>query len=122
VERIAPLAVDPRDFVEEWLQAPWNEAAAWSERELRKWHQPPGVCTGIFHYPVAHCAGQPDVWQIAWERKDKTGTDFLVRWRPPYRFSMVDVRGTPWPACKEEDRLEAPYPAGTLFPFQKWRR
>jgi hypothetical protein len=38
---------------------------------------------------------------------------FLVRWRPPYHFTMVEVSGHPKPACTEEDR-EADEPR-TLF-------
>ncbi len=30
VERIAPIAVDGRGFVDAWLQAPWSEAKQWS--------------------------------------------------------------------------------------------
>ncbi len=30
VERVAPIAVDGRGFVDAWLQAPWSEAQRWS--------------------------------------------------------------------------------------------
>jgi hypothetical protein len=36
VERIDPLALRPRDFVDEWLTHEWREAALWSESENRR--------------------------------------------------------------------------------------
>lgn len=30
IQRIQPIAMNGRDFVDEWLQAPWNESAQWS--------------------------------------------------------------------------------------------
>jgi len=40
--RVDPVALQPRDFVDEWLTRPWEEMAAWSSanarEELKKWH------------------------------------------------------------------------------------
>lgn len=33
--RIAPFALSPRDFVEEWLRAPWSEASNWTRAGSR---------------------------------------------------------------------------------------
>ena len=33
--RIAPFALTPRDFVEEWLRAPWSVASAWTQTAAR---------------------------------------------------------------------------------------
>jgi len=33
--RIAPIALTPRDFVEEWLAAPWSAASAWTAPATR---------------------------------------------------------------------------------------
>ena len=42
VRRVDPLALSPRDFVDEWLTRDWREAAFWSESEHRstmsQWH------------------------------------------------------------------------------------
>jgi hypothetical protein len=35
--------------------------------------------------------------------KDGKGTYFLVRWRPPYRFTMVDIGDRAYPGCTTED-------------------
>ncbi len=33
--RVAPIALGPKDFVEEWLLAPWSAASAWTETRAR---------------------------------------------------------------------------------------
>ena len=33
LERIQPIALNGRDFVDEWLQSPWSDAARWSAAE-----------------------------------------------------------------------------------------
>jgi len=33
--RVAPIALTPTDFVEEWLRAPWAAASAWTEPSVR---------------------------------------------------------------------------------------
>jgi len=75
-----------------------------------------------------HCPPTPDLWQVGVDFSDPPtpigakpkGTYFLVRWRPPYKFTMVDVSDHPSPACTEEDRA-ADDEYRTLFPVQEWR-
>lgn len=42
-ERVAPVALEPEDFADEWAQLKWDEAERWSEAsrlpELKKWHE-----------------------------------------------------------------------------------
>ena len=42
IRRIAPLAIYPEDFLDEWAQLPWDDARQWatglSEGSLKKWH------------------------------------------------------------------------------------
>ena len=44
---------------------------------------------------------------------------FLVRWRPPYHFTMMDISDKPWPRCTQEDREADEW--RTLFNTQEWR-
>jgi hypothetical protein len=44
---------------------------------------------------------------------------FLVRWRPPYYFEMLDIRDKPWAECAESD--ERADEARTLFASQEGR-
>jgi len=39
VERIPPVALSVRDFVDEWLTRPWTEVAKWSDSDLETWHK-----------------------------------------------------------------------------------
>jgi hypothetical protein len=130
-ERIDPLALSPRDFVDEWLTNEWREAAFWSESEHRpsmrdrynKFHK--DLMFGEFIDPSMHCPSTPDLWQVGVDLsnpptpfgKEVKGLYFLVRWRPPYRFRMVDVSDHPNSACTERD--PSADERRTLFPQAK---
>lgn len=109
LERMDPLALSPRDFVEEWLTHPWKEVGDWSEARgpMREWHErlPKDGVRGEFEGPTKHCPSKPDLWQIRVNGliDANSPTYFVVRWRPPYNFSMVEVRSTPLPICSEPD-------------------
>lgn len=126
VQRIDPVALSPGDFVDEWLQEPWTEAAAWTEPKsmaaLERWHER-GPGSGEFDWPPMHCPQTPDLWQISFSPYAKQQPDpttyFLVRWRPPYHFKMVDISQKPWPGCTEKDPDADE--ERTLFPVQEWR-
>jgi hypothetical protein len=123
VERIAPIALSPRDFVDEWLTHTWSESSRWSESaQLQQWHQKlqKKNIGGEFTDPTLHCRLSPDLWQVGVNLpQGQTPMDryFLVRWRPPYRFSMVNISEQASPVCNEEDR-NADEPR-TLFPIQE---
>ena len=131
VRRTDPLALSPRDFVDEWLTHDWRAAAFWSESanraSARDWHKKlhKDFVAGEFIYPTTHCADAPDVWQVGVDFSDPPtapdaepkGTYFLVRWQPPYQFTMVDVSDRSSPACMEEDR-KVDDEFHTLFPIQ----
>jgi len=122
VERVGPIALSPRDFVEEWLGEPWRESRRWSEPSalaaLERVHaQPRG---NEFICPTRHCR-PPDVWQVGLGSADgsRPPTYYLVRWRPPYDFSMLRASTRQAPECTEEDpQADA---GRTLFPVQEWR-
>src|SRR5437868_4709223 len=134
VKRVDPLALSPRDFVDEWLTHDWKEAAFWSESanrsalrdRHRKLHK--NFVSGEFIYPTMHCPATPDIWHVAVDLGDSPapigaepkGTYFLVRWRPPYQFTMIEIRDRPSVACTEQDRkVDDNFP--TLFPNRDWR-
>jgi len=127
IERVDPIALSPRDFVDEWVHHPWAESSRWSEpgvrAALRTWHEKRKgpLVFGEFAYPTLHCAQKPDLWQVGihFTGKEDTHEYFLIRWRPPYRFTMAGASDHPWPGCAQED-AEADAPR-TLFPVQDWR-
>lgn len=120
-KRIDPLALSPRDFVDEWLTQDWREAAFWSESahrpDMRDRHEKRNskdLVFGQFHDPTMHCA-RPDLWQVGADfGEPPKAVYFLVRWWPPYRFSMVEVSDQPSADCTTRD----PYAdeRRTLFP------
>ena len=83
-----PTVVTPRDFVEEWLDAPVSKGAL--EVWQRRLHRTNGA--GDFPDPPLQCPGSPDLWQISTRlTRDPLKTLFLVRWKEPYQFQMVQV-------------------------------
>lgn len=130
MKRVDPLALNPGNFVREWLTHDWRETALWSEsanrRSTREWHTKlhRDFVSGEFIYPTMHCPSTPDLWQVGIEFSDPAtpigaepkGTYFLVRWRPPYTFRMVQVSDRTFPTCTEEDPKADE--SQTLFPGQ----
>ncbi|HEV7890425.1 MAG TPA: hypothetical protein VGP08_07290 [Pyrinomonadaceae bacterium] len=74
-ERVAPVALAPEDFADEWAQMKWDEAARWSEpsrlSELKKWHEtvnPDGKgFSGSEILFVRPCGRAASEWQIGVE-------------------------------------------------------
>ena len=121
-ERINPVALSPRDFVEEWLKEPWEQSRHWSSSlqraALKKAHRDTG--RDEFIQPTRHCR-TPDLWQVGLGSQDgkKRPVYFLVRWRPPYDFTMIQVSKRS-PGCTQKDPA-ADDEYRTLFPVQDWR-
>jgi hypothetical protein len=120
LKRVDPVGLGPRDFVAFWLTHPWPEVTGWTAEGnrvvLERWlkeHQGP---FGEFGFPTQHCEQQPDLWQVKTEEGETGEKDvyFLVRWRPPFHFTMVDARDNGSPGCTEIDK-EADEPR-SLFP------
>ena len=91
VVQTGPTVVTPRDFVEEWLDAPLiKKASPGLDAWQRKLHRANGA--GDFPDPPLHCPGSADLWQISTRlTRDPLKTLFLVRWKEPYEFQMVQV-------------------------------
>ena len=92
------MALSPQNFVEEWLTHDWKEAALRAGTPLRR-----NLLESHQGLRAPTPTGAPP-----------KGTLFLLRWPPPYRFTMVDAQSDPAPSCREEDR-SAGEPR-TLFP------
>ena len=121
LERIAPVALNPNDFVDEWLTRPWAEAARWAEPDrqggtLEQWHTRVSDKLGEFDGPAKRCRANPALWQVSFDAGDEQAAapHFLVRWTPPYRFTLVAIRVRPFSDCNQD--VEMPDNIGTLFP------
>jgi hypothetical protein len=135
IERVAPVALKPRNFVDEWLTRPWPESSLWKDSgsdisTLAKWHQRLHAENnfGEFERGPLRCKSDPTLWQVGFSfygGDDKKyqlvpPVYFLVRWMAPYRFTMVQIARQKFPHCDAPDSM--PEDLGTLFPLQDWRR
>jgi hypothetical protein len=126
VERIDPVALNPRDFVDEWLHRNWRDSSEWVPKArrtaLRSWHAKlrDKEFAGRYIDAAQRCTKAADEWQIGIDFGDPDkSTDnacFLVRWRPPYHFDMKDIRSEPRSDCNRVD--QATGSLETLFPVQ----
>jgi hypothetical protein len=123
--RVDPLVLSPRDFVDEWIRHPWSEMSGWTESNalpaLRNLHETWSAAQvhGEFIWPPRHCPRKPDLWQVGINLEKDSGKNqipeyFLVRWRPPYSFTMVRASSRPFSGCTEEDPKAEEF--HTLFP------
>ena len=128
--RISPVALDPGDFVEEWLTTPWLEASNWlsshAERKvMSRIHAAYKSGTyGEFDGPAKQCRNDPTLWQIAFTADSaKPGAEgrpnyFQVRWQAPYDFALVAAGPNPFPGCDKD--VQPPATPPTLFPITGW--
>jgi hypothetical protein len=108
-----PIASLPRDFVVEWLSAPWEESRARSEStsletQHAELHRKDGV--GDFPTPTVRCGAGSDLWQVGTHLYEGPKRYYRVRWRNPYRFTMVGISETPYPDCTVADSRGETYP------------
>lgn len=115
-ERIDPVALQPQDFVHEWMLRPWSEMQARSSASVMKWHKflhADGV--GGEYEVVQRCEERPGVTQIGvriWHIGDQEVPEplivyFLVEDNGDYRFKMSEVSFDRQPGCPGES--EASY-------------
>jgi hypothetical protein len=133
LERIAPVALNPNDFVDEWLTSPWDESLHWSgqkdigalEKAYRATHSQKNkdFVFGEFDGNATRCRRDQTLWQVAFAPDDGTGSGpaahFLVRWTAPYTFMMMGAQDRQYPGC--DLTVSQPDSLGTLFPLQDWR-
>jgi hypothetical protein len=105
-KQLDPIAGLPRDFVVEWLSAPWEESRARSgpaslEALHAQLHRTDGV--GDIPGPTLRCSAAPDLWQVETHLYERPKRYFRVRWQNPYSFTMVDISETPDPDCTAAD-------------------
>jgi hypothetical protein len=131
VRRVAPVALGPMDFVDEWMTRPWNESRGWSlSPDLSVWHQKlhADFVGGTFIGDTRHCQ-TPDLWQVGFEPQDakrnfepEPKVYFLIRWTPPYTFALVGISSNPSPRCTQADREPGTSSESyTSIPTARWR-
>jgi hypothetical protein len=111
-ERVDPVALQPQDFVDEWLTRPWEEmksrSALSAQDQLEKWHK---LASRFGEFDkVQPCSEKPDHLQVA-VNVDYLGENelpepltlfFLVHQTGPYQFEMAGVSFDEHEGCDGE--------------------
>jgi hypothetical protein len=127
VRRVAPVALSPRDFINEWMTQPWSASKDWSlSPDLLSWHQKLHAdFVGGDFLDTLHCQ-TPDLWQVRFQPRDakknfepEPSVYFLIRWTPPYTFALTGISDKPRPQCRQVDPDADAW--RTLFSTQDWR-
>jgi hypothetical protein len=106
VTQTDPIAPTPRDFVEEWLAAPWPDSASRSDSPaLQEWHAKLHRDDGQGDYPepALSCRNDPSLVEITTHLEDSPKHYFLVRTRQPLHFTMVNIADRPFADCTLPD-------------------
>jgi len=119
--RVQPLANNGRDFVDEWLQSPWNEASRWSDAEsldllkaehdlVSKRYSSQDAPLQDFG-PVRGCTDSPSHFQVEFDTKWLDEKGKAIRAEEAYfqiaegknSFTMLSASNTPDAHCTGRD-------------------
>jgi hypothetical protein len=109
VRRTQPVAVSPRDFVDEWIVSPWRAASAWSSRQsLEQLRQMHGTLHklrfGLDFHSVQKCSGTPSTVQVG--VNDENDDMFYFKIIGNREFQMKSISTTPYSNCGGENILD----------------
>jgi hypothetical protein len=110
VRRIEPVALQPQDFAEEWLTAPWSEMQSMSAPETAEWHRKLIKLSFDRYVDVVPCVSKPGRWAIGFqvtfegekELEEPIQNYFLVRDLGNYRYAMEAVSDEEFEGCPGE--------------------
>jgi len=122
VTRVQPVAMNGRDFVDQWLQSKWPEASAWSDPAalpaLEHAHQqllalldakndPASATFG----PVRGCSDARDAYQVqldlaSGKSQDTTESRYFLIRSGANSFTLQAVLSTPSAQCKGGDLMK----------------
>jgi hypothetical protein len=106
VARIAPVALSPRDFADEWIVSRWQEASQWSAADARRTLELQHEQLNKIHYftydSVRRCSDRPDHYQVALlDEDDQTRYYLHIVGETDYRATAVSA--SPDASCSGED-------------------
>ena len=130
VTRIDPVALQPQDFVDEWLIEHWElmepRSAAAEDDKLKLWHEflSGDFVAGEFSL-VQACSNEPGQWQVGVDMSFIRGKQlpeplpvyFLVQQLGQYKFVMTGVSFNPDDDCPGESPPNENSPS--LFPVHE---
>jgi len=110
VRRIQPVAVSPRDFVDEWIVSPWKDASKWSARTesegLREKHEHTRKSVGEYN-SVRKCSDRPDHYQVALQGDDGRQLVYFQVIGSHAGYTMEAVGESPNAHCSGPDIIES---------------
>lgn len=111
VERIDPVALQPQDFVHEWLTHSWDEMQSRSSGEVSKWHRFLHTDFVGGEYVIAQpCADRTGFTQVVVEvsrvgereLSEPLNISFLVHDKGDYHYEMSEISFTRQSGCPGE--------------------
>lgn len=110
VKRVPPVAVSPRDFVDEWIISPWKYAAEWSvPTKVTTLHSAHDQVkkAGVGEFDSVHkCTDDPSHYQVALARGDGRILYFQVV-GPDQNYKMDQVGASPEAQCDGPELLDS---------------
>jgi hypothetical protein len=109
-KRVNPVALQPQDFADEWLNAPWADMQSMATPEASEWRRKLDKVEFDHYFEVVACAAKPGRWSIGLqvtyegekELEEPIQTHFLVRDLGNYRFEMEAVSDSEFEGCPGE--------------------
>ncbi len=108
VSRIDPVALQPQDFVQEWINQPWSEMESRSASSLVKWHARFHSDTELFFgdFDFAQpCSKRPGYTQVAVEAEPRA-VYFLVKDKGGHSYEMSDISFDRQSGCPGETQVD----------------
>ena len=119
VGRTQPVAVSPRDFVDEWIVSPWQEAARWSLSPARaalgkshiEWSKrKESEDTLLEYYSMRRCSDGPHHYQVEIGEetgpKFETSRSFYFQVQGSEVYTMLGVSEKPDVKCTGKNLLD----------------
>jgi hypothetical protein len=111
VTRLQPVAESPRDFTDEWVISPWQEAADWTapamRDSLRRLHDHLNHWNrSSFQFEsIRNCAGRDDWTQIE-VTSDEAGPSYFFGVAGKQPFQLISASRKPDPLCQGDDQMQ----------------
>jgi hypothetical protein len=113
VERIPPVALSQRDFVDEWIQSTWEDAESWTEPDVqprtravhKRLSRVFSIHNVLYYSAVSRCADRDDHYQVGVvvHRNDPESAHYFFSVVGQTDYRLTNVTTTPDPACDGPD-------------------